>query len=105
MHFNGTAVRTCVLPVASVANSEITTIEGIGDLDNLHIVQQAWIKNDVPQCGFCQPGQIMSAVSLLSHNNNPSEDDIEMAMSGNICRCSTYVRIRAAIKEAAGNLA
>lgn len=102
MHFNGSAIRTCIMPVAAVANSEITTIEGIGDLDNLHIVQQAWLKNDVPQCGYCQPGQIMSAVSLLNTNSQPSEDEIEMAMSGNICRCGTYPRIKQAIKDAAG---
>lgn len=102
MHFNGTAVRTCVLPVSAVAGSEITTIEGIGQPDNLHIVQQAWIKNNVPQCGYCQSGQIMSAVSLLASNPNPNDDEIDTAMSGNICRCGTYSRIKQAIHEAAG---
>lgn len=101
MHFNGTAMRTCILPVSAVAGSQVTTIEGIGDEDNLHIVQQAWIKNDVPQCGYCQPGQIMSATSLLATNSNPSDDDIDMAMSGNICRCGTYPCIKQAIKDAA----
>lgn len=101
MHFNGTAMRTCILPVSAVAGSQITTIEGIGDADNLHIVQQAWAMNDVPQCGYCQPGQIMSAAALLASNPNPKDDDIEMAMSGNICRCGTYPRIKQAIKDAA----
>lgn len=101
MHFNGAAVRTCVLPVSAVAGSHITTIEGIGQADNLHTVQQAWIKNNVPQCGYCQSGQIMSAVSLLASNPTPSDDEIDLAMSGNICRCGTYPRIKQAIHDAA----
>lgn len=102
MHFNGTAVRTCVLPVAAVANSEVTTIEGVGTPEDLHVVQQAWIKNNVPQCGYCQSGQIMSAISLLKTNPNPSDKEIDDAMSGNICRCGTYPRIKQAIHDAAG---
>ena len=102
MHMNGSAIRTCIMPVSAIAGAEITTIEGIGQPDNLHIVQQAWVKNNVPQCGYCQSGQIMSAVSLLSSNSSPSDDDIDNAMSGNICRCGTYPRIKRAIHEAAG---
>lgn len=101
MHLNGAAVRTCVLPVSAVQNTEVTTIEGVGTPDNLHIVQQAWVKNSVPQCGYCQSGQIMSAVALLETNPNPTDDDIDTAMSGNICRCGTYSRIKQAIHDAA----
>ncbi|NIB43976.1 (2Fe-2S)-binding protein [Pseudomaricurvus alkylphenolicus] len=101
MHMNGNAVRTCVLPVAAVADAEITTIEGLGQPDNLHIVQQAWVHHNVPQCGYCQPGQIMSASALLAQNPNPSDEDIDQFMSGNICRCGTYPRIKSAIKAAA----
>ena len=101
MHLNGNAIRTCVMPVAAVANGEVTTIEGVGQPENLHIVQQAWIKHNVPQCGYCQSGQIMSAVALLEQNPNPSDEDIDNFMSGNICRCGTYPRIRQAIHSAA----
>lgn len=101
MQVDGQAVRTCVLPVASVANRQITTIEGLGTPDSLHIVQQAWIDNNVPQCGYCQSGQIMSASALLAQNPNPSDTEIDAAMSGNICRCGTYPRIRKAIHQAA----
>lgn len=101
MHLNGNAVRTCVLPVSAVQNAEITTIEGVGTPDHLHIVQQAWVANSVPQCGYCQSGQIMSAVALLATNPNPSDADIDTAMSGNICRCGTYQRIKQAIHDAA----
>lgn len=101
MHLNGSAVRTCVLPVAAVANSRVTTIEGVGQSDNLHIVQQAWIKHNVPQCGYCQPGQIMSATALLAQNPSPTDDDIDTFMSGNLCRCGTYPRIKQAIHSAA----
>ena len=94
-------MRTCILPVAAVANKEVTTIEGVGTPDDLHIVQQAWVKNNVPQCGYCQSGQIMSAISLLKTNKNPSDAEIDSAMSGNICRCGTYPRIKKAIHEAA----
>jgi isoquinoline 1-oxidoreductase alpha subunit len=97
VHLNGMAVRSCQTPIGSVAGQKITTIEGLG----MNKVQQAWIALDVPQCGYCQPGQIMSATALLAANRNPSDSDIDAAMSGNICRCGTYPRIRAAIKQAA----
>ncbi len=100
MHVNGTPMRTCVLPVSAVAGAEITTIEGIG-ADGLHPVQEAWIAEQVPQCGYCQSGQIMSAVALLENNPNPSDEQINQAMSGNVCRCGMYSRIRSAIKKAA----
>ncbi len=101
MHLNGTAVKTCVLPVAAVADAAITTIEGLGTVDQLHILQQAWIKHNVPQCGYCQSGQLMAAASLLSQIPDPSDEDIDNAMSGNICRCGTYPRIKQAIQSAA----
>jgi isoquinoline 1-oxidoreductase subunit alpha len=97
VHLNGMAVRSCQTPIGSVAGQKVTTIEGLG----MNKVQQAWIALDVPQCGYCQPGQIMSATALLAANRNPSDADIDAAMSGNICRCGTYPRIRAAIKQAA----
>jgi len=97
VHLNGMAIRSCQTPVGSVAGQKVTTIEGL----NNNKVQQAWIALDVPQCGYCQPGQIMSATALLAMNKNPSDADIDAAMSGNICRCGTYPRIRAAIKAAA----
>ena len=99
MHLNGAAVRSCVLPVSAVANQPITTIEGLSE-DGDHPVQKAWLEEDVAQCGYCQPGQIMSAASLLNNNPNPTDEDIDLAMSGNICRCATYVRIKKAIKKA-----
>ncbi len=98
VHLNGMAVRSCQTPVGSVGGQKITTIEGLG---GKHPVQKAWIALDVPQCGYCQPGQMMSASALLANNKNPSDADIDAAMSGNICRCGTYPRIRAAIKAAA----
>lgn len=104
MHLDGQSVRTCVLPVAAVAGRTVTTIEGLGTPDNLHILQQAWVAHSVPQCGYCQSGQLMSASALLAHNPNPSEADIDAAMSGNICRCGTYPRIKAAILDAASKL-
>jgi isoquinoline 1-oxidoreductase alpha subunit len=97
VHLNGMAIRSCQTPIGSVAGQKVTTIEGLG----MNKVQQAWIALDVPQCGYCQPGQIMSATALLAMNRNPSDADIDAAMSGNICRCGTYPRIRAAIKAAA----
>jgi len=97
VHLNGMAVRSCQTQIGSVAGQKITTIEGL----NMNKVQQAWIALDVPQCGYCQPGQIMSATALLAANRNPSDADIDAAMSGNLCRCGTYPRIRAAIKAAA----
>lgn len=102
VHLNGRAVRSCQLPVSALATQEITTIEGISE-NGSHPVQQAWLDVDVAQCGYCQTGQIMSAVALLKNNPNPSDEDIEMLMSGNICRCGTYTRIKQAIKNAAAS--
>ena len=101
VHVNGTPMRSCSLPVASVGNAAITTIEGIGDTPIGARVQKAWLDVDVVQCGYCQAGQIMSAAALLSRNPTPSDDDIVSAMNGNICRCGTYLRISEAIKRAA----
>lgn len=102
VHLNGTPIRSCVTPVDVAADQMITTIEGVkSDEDELHPVQQAWIDEQVPQCGYCQSGQIMSAVALLESNPTPSDADIDNAMSGNICRCGTYPRIRRGIKRAA----
>lgn len=101
IHLNGSAIRSCQLPVSSVGKSEITTIEGLSENGD-HPVQKAWIEHDVAQCGYCQTGQIMSAAALLKTNPNPSDEDIDNFMSGNICRCGTYTRIKAAIKTAAG---
>jgi isoquinoline 1-oxidoreductase subunit alpha len=102
VHVNGDPVRSCVTPIAAVAGAKIATIESLG---GSHPLQQAWVKHDVPQCGYCQSGQIMSAAALLAATKSPSDEDIDNAMSGNICRCGTYQRIRAAIKEAAGLVA
>lgn len=101
VHLNGQAIRSCITPVSVIAGQSITTIEGLADGENLHPVQESWIKHNVPQCGYCQPGQIMSASALLANNAKPDDQDIDAAMSGNICRCGTYPRIRAAIKDAA----
>lgn len=98
---NGQAIRSCVTPVSSVVGKDIITIEGIS-ANGLHPVQKAWIEDDVPQCGYCHSGQIMSAVALLAKNPSPSDADIDAQMSGNICRCGTYQRIRRAIHHAAG---
>lgn len=100
IHLDNQPVRACILPVSQVAGRKITTIEGLSDTGE-HPVQKAWLKEDVPQCGYCQPGQIMSAVALLQNFPNPTETEIESAMSGNICRCGTYNRIRRAIRRAA----
>jgi isoquinoline 1-oxidoreductase alpha subunit len=100
IHLNGTAIRSCMLPVSAVGNQEVTTIEGLSEAGE-HPVQKAWLEHDVAQCGYCQAGQIMSAVSLLKNNPKPSDEEIENAMSGNICRCATYLRIKEAIKAAA----
>lgn len=100
VHLDGVAVRSCQLPVSSVKKQEITTIEGLS-ANGDHPVQKAWIEHDVAQCGYCQAGQIMSASALLKDNPNPSDEDIAAFMSGNICRCGTYTRIKAAIKSAA----
>jgi len=99
VHLNGQAMRSCQAPIGTLAGVKITTIEG---LNAVHPVQAAWIKRDVPQCGYCQSGQIMSAVALLAKTPKPTDADIDQAMSGNICRCGAYQRIRAAIKDAAG---
>lgn len=99
VHMDGAAVRSCQLPVSSAENTEITTIEGISENGD-HPIQKAWLEHDVPQCGYCQSGQIMSAVALLKDNPKPSDEDIDNAMNGNICRCGTYTRIKAAIKTA-----
>ena len=104
VHKDGKAVRACITPMASVAGAEITTIEGLG-ANGMHPVQKAWLQINVPQCGYCQPGQMMQAASLLKTTHNPSDADIDAAMSGNICRCGTYQRVRAAIKSAAKELA
>ena len=101
VHVDGEPVRSCQLPIGSVGERAITTIEGIGATDAGAKVQKAWLDLEVIQCGYCQSGQIMSAAALLAHTANPSDDDIDAAMAGNICRCGTYVRIRAAIKKAA----
>jgi isoquinoline 1-oxidoreductase alpha subunit len=100
VHIEGAAARSCVTPVSSVAGKKITTIEGLSS-DASHPVQQAWMETNVPQCGYCQPGQIMSAVALLAKKSAPTDSDIDDAMSGNICRCGTYQRIRQAIHRAA----
>ena len=100
VHLDGVAVRSCALPVGNVSG-KVTTIEGLSAKGE-HPVQKAWLKNMVPQCGYCQSGQMMQAASLLAINPKPTDEDIDAAMAGNICRCGTYTRIRAAIKEAAG---
>ncbi|MGR3809755.1 (2Fe-2S)-binding protein [Jiulongibacter sp. NS-SX5] len=100
IHLNGMAVRSCMLPVSAVGNQELTTVEGLSE-DGSHPVQEAWLEHDVAQCGYCQSGQMMSAAALLKGNPNPSDEDIEASMSGNICRCGTYLRIKEAIKTAA----
>jgi len=104
IHVDGEAVRSCSFAVKYAEGKEITTIEGLGNQENPHPVQQAWLENDVPQCGYCQAGQIMSASALLKANPNPSDEEIEAAMNGNICRCGTYVRIKKAIKSASAKI-
>jgi isoquinoline 1-oxidoreductase alpha subunit len=100
-HVDGVAKRMCITPVSTVAGHNITTIDGLAKGDQLHPIQQAWIDNDVAQCGYCQAGQIMSAVSLLNQTPNPTDEQIDSAMGGNLCRCGTYFRIRSAIKRVA----
>lgn len=102
VHLDGSATRSCVLPVSAIGKSEITTIEGLSEKGD-HPVQKAWLEHDVAQCGYCQSGQIMSATALLKTNPNPSDEDIENFMGGNICRCGTYLRIKEAIKKASGH--
>lgn len=105
IHLDGQAVRSCQIPVSSLTKkSTITTIEGISEAGTLHAIQEAWIEEQVPQCGYCQSGQIMSALSLLKSNPEPSDEDIKNYMSGNLCRCGTYDRINRAIKKAAKNI-
>jgi isoquinoline 1-oxidoreductase subunit alpha len=104
VHLEGRAIRSCVLPLAAVAGRAITTIEGLSK-DRSHAVQRAWLEIDVPQCGYCQSGQIMSAAALLKSNPKPSDAEIDAALSGNICRCGTYTRIRKAVHRAAELLA
>ena len=101
VHVNGSPVRSCLTPVSSVADQRITTIEGLATSNHLHVLQQVWIDQDVAQCGYCQAGQIMSAAALLESNPKPTDGDIDNAMSGNYCRCGTYIRIRKAIHTAA----
>lgn len=103
VHLNGNAVRSCSVPVSVVGDQAITTIEGLS-ADGSHPVQKAWLEHDVPQCGYCQAGQIMQAAALLADNPGASDEDIERGMRGNICRCGTYVRIKAAIRAAASEM-
>jgi isoquinoline 1-oxidoreductase alpha subunit len=102
VHIDGVARRSCVTAVGDVADREITTIEGLAEGDALHPVQEAWLRENVPQCGYCQAGQIMSAVALLAVKPRPTDEEIDAVMSGNLCRCGTYPRIRRAIRRAAG---
>lgn len=102
IHFNGVATRSCQIPISAVGENPIITIEGLSENSD-HPVQKAWLEHDVPQCGYCQSGQMMNAASLLKQNPNPSDQEIETAMAGNICRCGTYTRIKKAIKTAAAN--
>lgn len=102
VHMNGAPIRSCVTPVSAIGTAQVTTIEGVGASPVGRKLQDAWIELDVPQCGYCQAGQIMSAAALLRDKPQPTDADIDQAMSGNLCRCGTYTRIRAAIKRAAG---
>ena len=103
VHLDGVAIRSCQTPVSSVSGKKVSTVESLS-ADNSHPLQKAWIKHQVPQCGYCQSGQLMSASALLAKNKNPSDADIDNAMSGNLCRCGTYNRLRAAIKDAAAEM-
>lgn len=103
VHLDGQAIRSCQTPLSVVSGKHVESVEGLSK-DNSHPLQRAWIKHDVPQCGYCQSGQLMSAAALLAKNKNPSDAEIDQAMSGNICRCGTYPRIRAAIKDAAAHM-
>lgn len=105
VHLNGSPIRSCQMPIGNLDGMSITTIEGLAVNAQLSTIQEAWVEHDVPQCGYCQAGQIMSATALLANNTNPTDDDIDNAMSGNICRCGTYPRIAEAIKTAAKNAA
>ena len=101
VHLDGQAVRSCILPISSVAGRDVTTIEGLGTPESPHPLQTAWETSSVPQCGYCQPGQIMSAAALLASNENPTAEEVEAAMTGNICRCGCYPRIKQAILDVA----
>lgn len=103
MHLDGSAIKTCVLPVAAAADKAVTTIEGLGNPEALHPLQSAWVEHNVPQCGYCQSGQIMAAAALIAEKPGASGDDIDQAMSGNICRCGCYPRIKAAILSVASS--
>ncbi len=103
VHVDGKAARSCSTPISTVSEKKVTTIEGLSE-DGSHPVQQAWIEHDVPQCGYCQAGQIMTASALLKENSNPTDEEISAAMHGNICRCGTYTRIKKAVKTASKNL-
>ncbi len=103
LHLDGAAIRSCITPISAAEGKALTTIEGLAP-DRSHAVQQAWIEEDVPQCGYCQSGQIMGAAALLARNSNPSDAEIDDAMRGNICRCGTYLRIRRAIRRAASTM-
>lgn len=103
VHLGGVAIRSCMTPVSAVGNQEITTIEGLSEKGD-HPVQKAWLEEDVAQCGYCQTGQIMTASAFLKNNPNPSDEEIESAMHGNICRCGTYTRIKKAVKRAANEM-
>lgn len=102
MHLDGKAIRSCITPISKAQGKSVTTIEGLSEVSD-HPVQRAWVEQDVPQCGYCQSGQIMQAAALLAEHQNPSEQQIEKSMAGNLCRCGTYNRIKAAIKRAAQN--
>ena len=104
VHMNGNPTRSCIMPMAAANGATITTIEGLAPEGELHPLQKAWIELDVPQCGYCQAGQIMSAAALLDRKQDPTDEDIDAAMNGNLCRCQTYGRIRAAIHKAAADL-
>ena len=104
VHIDGVAVRSCQVPASELEGTDITTIEGLGTPEALHAVQAAWVEHQVAQCGYCQSGQIMAAASFLDLNPDPNDDDIDVAMSANLCRCGTYPRIRAAVKTAASKL-
>ena len=101
VHLDGEAVRACLIPVAGVGDGAVTTIEGLAGAETLHPVQQAWKEGSVPQCGYCQPGQMMAAAAFLERNPSPTEEEVASAMSGNLCRCGTYLRIRRAVLRAA----
>jgi aerobic-type carbon monoxide dehydrogenase small subunit (CoxS/CutS family) len=103
VHLDGTAIRSCITPISHVAGRKITTIEGLASANNLHPVQRAWIEAQVPQCGYCQSGQIMTAAAFLAKNPHPTPEQIDQAMAGNLCRCGTYQRIRRAVALAAAS--